>query len=67
MQFEHLVPLLVQAVATIKMVPRKGALLFPNRRTPRLPMTGYALSALVARVGFAVTYRSAGGRLFRQL
>jgi integrase len=51
-QFEHWVPLSVQAVATIKAVPRKGALLFPNRRSPLLPMTGDALSALLARAGY---------------
>ena len=51
-QFEHWVPLSAQAVATIKAVPRKGALLFPNRRSPRVPMTGDALSALLARAGY---------------
>jgi integrase len=51
-QFEHWVPLSAQAVATIKTVPRKGALLFPNRRSPLVPMTGDALSALLARAGY---------------
>jgi integrase len=51
-QFEHWVPLSEQAVATIKAVPRKGALLFPNRRSPLAPMTGDALSALLARAGY---------------
>lgn len=51
-QFEHWVPLSVQAVATIKAVPRKGALLFPNRRSPLVPMTGDALSALLARADY---------------
>jgi integrase len=65
-QYEHWVPLSAQAVATVKAVPRKGALLFPNRRSPRLPMTGEALSALLSRAGYrAVTYRTAGARLSR--
>jgi integrase len=51
-QYEHWVPLSAQAVATVKAVPRKGALLFPNRRSPRLPMTGEALSALLSRAGY---------------
>jgi integrase len=51
-QFEHWVPLSAQAVATVMAVPRKGALLFPNRRSPLVPMTGEALSALLARAGY---------------
>jgi integrase len=51
-QFEHWVPLSAQAVATVLAVPRKGALLFPNRRSPLVPMTGEALSALLARAGY---------------
>ena len=51
-QFEHWVPLSAQAVATAMSVPRKGALLFPNRRLPVVPMTGEAFSALLARAGY---------------
>jgi integrase len=51
-QFEHWVPLSAQAVTTIEAVPRTGVLLFPNRRSPRVPMTGDALSALLARAGY---------------
>ena len=48
-QFEHWVPMSAQAVATVKSVPRKGALLFPNRRSPLVPMTGDALGAFLKR------------------
>ena len=51
-QFEHWVPLSTQAVAIVKAVPRKGALLFPNRRSPVVPMTGDALGGFLKRAGY---------------
>ncbi|MFZ4748428.1 MAG: tyrosine-type recombinase/integrase [Sphingomonas sp.] len=54
-QVEHLVPLSRQAVATInaiRPITGQGTLLFPNRRSRKLPMAGQSLSSLLDRAGY---------------
>lgn len=54
-QVEHLVPLSLQAVATIdaiRPITGQGTLLFPNRRSRKRPMAGESLSSLLERAGY---------------